>query len=87
MEAQPLDVSLDGFHVFRVFLLRVGVVHSQVADAAELLCYAEVHGNCLGVSYVKVAVWFGRKAGLQSAAVLAFCQICLNSLLYEVEAF
>jgi hypothetical protein len=37
VEAQPFDVALDGVDVFLVFLGRVGVVETQVRDAAELL--------------------------------------------------
>ena len=35
-EAQPLDVFLDGFHIFHIFLGGVRVVHTQIADAAKL---------------------------------------------------
>ena len=87
LEAQPLDVFLDSLHVFRVLLLWVGVIHSQVADATELLGDAEVHGDGLGVTDVEVAVGFGREAGLQSAAVFPLGEVAFHPLLDEVETF
>jgi hypothetical protein len=53
-------IALD---VPSLFLLRVGVVEAQVADAAVLLGEPEVEGDALGVANVQVAVRLGREAG------------------------
>ena len=87
LEAQPLDVVLDGFHILRVLLLRVRVVEAEVAHAAELLSHAEVHADGLGMANVEVAVRFGREARLEAASVLAFFKVRNDDLFYKVERF
>ena len=82
---EPLDVALDGTNIFHVLLLGVGVIHAQVAHTAEFLCHTEVQGNGLGMTYMKITVWLGWEAGLQSSAVLTLCQVLYNLLLNEVE--
>ena len=84
-EAQPLYVVLDGFDIFRVFFLRIGVVHTQVADASKLLCHAKVHGYGFRMSYVQVAVRLWRETCLQASSVLAFFKVFLYYLFYEVK--
>ena len=61
---EPVHVLGDGVHIFDVFLGRVGVVHAQIADAAELAGDAEVQADALGVADVQVAVRLRRKAGV-----------------------
>ena len=61
---EPVHVFDDGVHVLDVFLGRVGVVHAQIADAAELAGDAEVQADAFGVADVQVAVRLGRKAGV-----------------------
>ena len=50
VEAQPVDIGLDGVDVFGVFLRRVGVVHAQVAQAAEFFrpCRNRSSAPCSG---------------------------------------
>ena len=62
VEAQPVNVLLDRVDVLGVLLRRVGVVHAQVAQAAELLRRAEVDGQRLAVADVQIAVRLGREA-------------------------
>ena len=64
VEAQPVDVLLDGVHVLRVLLGGVGVVHAQVADAAEFLGGAEVDGQGLAVADVEIAVGLRGEPGV-----------------------
>ena len=64
VEAQPVDVLFDGVHKLGILLGRVGVVHAQVADAAELLGRAEVDDQRLAVADVEIAVGLGRKTGM-----------------------
>ncbi|MNH08227.1 hypothetical protein D3C79_676360 [compost metagenome] len=84
VEAQPLDVALDRVDVFLVFLGRVGVVESQVTDAAEFLGQAEVHADRLGVADVQVTVGLRRETG-DDAAVLARVQVGLDDRPQEVR--
>ena len=62
--AQPVDVLLDGLHIFHVLLGGVGVVHAEIAQSVILLGGAEIHENGLGVADVEVAVGLGRKPGV-----------------------
>ena len=64
VEAQPVDILLDGVHVLGVLLGRVGVIHAQVADAAKLLGRAEVDDKRLAVADVEIAVGLGRETGV-----------------------
>jgi hypothetical protein len=62
VEAQPVHHLDDGVDVLLLFLLGVGVVEAQVADAAVVARQAEVQADALGVADVQVAVRLGRKA-------------------------
>ena len=64
VEAQPMDVLLDGIDVLRVLLGRVGVVHAKVADAAKLLGRAEVDDKRLAVADVEIAVGLRGEPGV-----------------------
>ena len=86
-EAEPLDVLLDGADILHVFLLGIGVVHAQVAGAAELAGGAEIHGDGFGVTDMQIAVGLGREACLQSAAVESVGQILFYPLFYEIKTF
>ncbi len=83
-EAQPFDVAFDGVDVFLIFLGRVGVVKTQVRDAAELLGQAEVDADRLGVADVQVAVGLRREAS-HDLGVLARVQVCLDDRPQEVD--
>ena len=82
---EPLHVLGDGIHVLDVLLGRVGVVHAQVADAAELAGDAEVEADGLGVADVQVAVRLGRKAR-DHLADATRGQVLLDDLAEEVLA-
>ena len=60
--AQPMHHLDDRVDVLLLFFLRVGVIESQVADAAEIARQAEVQADALGMADVQVAVGLGRKA-------------------------
>ena len=64
VEAQPMDVLLDGVDVLRVLLGRVGVVHAKVADAAEFFRGAEVDGQGLAVADMEIAVGLRGEPGV-----------------------
>ena len=83
-ETQPLHVAFDGVDVFLVFLGRVGVVETQVRDAAEFLGQAEVHTDRLGVTDVQVAVGLRRETG-DDLRVLARIQVRLDDRAQEID--
>ena len=68
---KPLDVFFDGIHIFHVLFCRVGVVETQVANAAVVLGDAEIQADGLGVTNVEVAVRLRRETRLDSLGVLA----------------
>ena len=59
-----MDVLFDGIHELGVLLGGVGVVHTQIADAAEFLGGTEVDDQGLAVADVQIAVGLGRKTGV-----------------------
>ena len=87
METEPLDVLLDSFDVFRVLLLRICVVKTQIADTAILLRDTEVHADGFGMTDVEVAVWFWRETCLQTSVVFAGFQVGLYYLFDKVQTF
>jgi len=69
VEAQPVDILLDGVHIFGVLLGRIGVVHAEVAQAAEFFSRAEIDGQRLAVADVQIAVRLRRKTGVDLLAL------------------
>ena len=59
-----MHVFHDGIDVLRFLFRRVGVVHSNVADAIELVRDPEIQANRLGMTDMKIAVGFRRKTSL-----------------------
>ena len=77
---KPVHVLGDGIHILDVFLGRVGVVHAEVADAAELAGDAEIEADGLGVADMEVAVRFGRKARVYSLLKFFRLLILVNDI-------
>ena len=86
IEAEPVDVALNGLDIFCILFLRIGVVKTQVAGTAELLCGAEVHDESLRMAYVEVTVGFRREAGVETSAVFAGLEVGLYLLFHEIES-
>ena len=87
VEAEPADVVDDRLLVFGVLLRRIGVVEAQVADAAVLLCDAEIQTDRLGVPDVEVAVRLRRETGDDLSPEQIGFLIFLDHLADEVERF
>ena len=89
IKAQPADILLDGIYVFRVFFGGVGVVHTQIAHAAEFFRGAEVDDQCLAVTDVQVTVGFRGKPGMDGLACVAAAlgNILFNKGMDEIFAF
>ena len=85
LESEPLDVFLDGFHVFHIFFGGVGIVKAEVAYTAIAGCDSEIQADGLGVSDVEVSVWLGRESCLYAVSILTFAEVFLYSLFNEVQ--
>jgi len=76
VEPQPSDVVLNGLYIFRIFGGRIGIVKSQVADAAwGVVCQAEVQADRFRVADMEIAVRLRWKARHDSAAMFASGEI------------
>ena len=64
-----MDVLLDGVYILGVLLGGVGIVHPQVAQAAELQGGAEVDAQGLAVADVQVAVGLRWEPGVDRHAL------------------
>ena len=87
VKPQPMDILLYSVHVLHVFLGRIGVVHSQIADSAKLFRRAKVDADSLGVADVQIAVRLRRKTGvnLLSLKLSSRLQILHNIVLYKIR--
>ena len=85
LEPQPGHVLLDRLDVLDVFLGGVGVVHPEVAPAAELAGDAEVQANRLGVADVQVPVGLRGEPRVDTAAMPAGLTVGNDDLANEVE--
>ena len=88
VEAQPVDVLLDGLHVLHVLLGGVGVVHAEIAQSAVLLGGAEVDGQGLAVADVEIAVGLGGEPGVDSHALVlpALSDVLVDEVVDKVLA-
>ena len=87
LESEPFDVVFDSFHVFRVLLLRIRVIETEVTYTSEFLGNTEVHANGFGMSDVEIAVGLGRESGLETSSVLSLLEVVVDNLLDEIQAF
>ena len=85
VEAEPLDVLLDGIDILGILLDGVGVVEAQVAFAAVFFRQTEIDADTFGVSYMEVAVRLGREARLNAGFALG--NRLLDYLFEEIERF
>ena len=88
VEAQPVDILLDGVHIFGVLLGGVGVVHAQVAQAVILLGSAEVDAQGLAVTDVQIAVGLRRETGVDghSLELTTLCDVLVDKVQNKVFA-
>ena len=60
---------------------------SQVADASVTFSHSEIHGDCLGVTDMKISVWLWRETSLDTTSILPFGKILHDHLLYKTQTF
>ena len=89
VKAQPVDIGLDGVNIFGVFLRRVGVVHAQVAQAAEFFRCAEIDGQRLTVADVQIPVRLRRETGVYALSLKppAGGKVLFDERVDEISAF
>ena len=88
IEAQPVDVLLDGAHKLLILLGGVGVVHTEVAQTAKLLSGTEVDAQGLAVADVQVTVGLRGKTGVDGHALVlaAGSQVLGDEIVNKVAA-
>ena len=85
-ETEPLNIFFNSIHILGVFLGRVCVIHTQIAQAAELFRRTEIHADSLRVTDVQIAVWFRWKTGVYTLTgkLTVFrnilCHKCMNKI-------
>ena len=76
VEPQPSDVVLNGADIFWVFGGWIGIVESQMADAAwNVVRQAEVQADRFRMADMEIAVRLRRKPRDHSAAVFPGCMV------------
>src|SRR4029453_6213318 len=84
VEAEPVDVRLDGVDVLLLLLQRVRAAEARGAAAAELGRDAEVEGDRLGMADVEIPVGLGRETRDDTRAA-ARLQVRGHDLADEVD--
>ena len=64
IEAKPFYVLLNGFYILHILFCGVGIIKTQVAFAAVQICQAKVQADGFCMTDMQVAIWFGRKSGV-----------------------
>ena len=85
VEAQPLNVALDGLDILGILLGGVGIIKAKVAQSPVLFGGQEVHDQRLAVADVHIAVGLGRKARMH-LLVPAFLQVLFDGVPDKVAA-
>ena len=60
---QPLHRVADAIYVFLTLFFRIGVIKTQMTNAAIIACQAKVQENTLGMTDVQITIRLGRKTG------------------------
>ena len=82
VKAKPLDVLLDSVNILNVLFCWVGIVHTEVADSAELFSRAKVNADSLCVADMQIAVRLGRKASMNLFTLKS--AVFGNILIYKI---
>ena len=76
-----MNILLDSFNIFGVFLCGIGIIHAEVADTAKTFCHAKVNAKCLAVADVQITIRFRRETGMNGHSFIlsAFGDVFLES--------
>ncbi len=89
VEAQPVNIFLNGLHIFCVFLRGIGIVHAQIAHAAILFRCAKINDEGFAVPDVQIAVGFRRETGVHrhTGELTAFGNVLVNKSVDKILVF
>ena len=82
---QPVEVLVDGLHIFVVFLGGIGVVVAKVKESAVLFRGLVVDHDGLCRADVKIAVGLGGEAGVNFEVGIV-SQILVDDVVYKITA-
>ena len=85
VEAQPVDIPLDGFDILGILFGRVGIVETQVALAAVFLSGQEVHNQGFAVADMHISVRLRRETGMD-LGIAFILQILIDRIPDKVTA-
>ena len=63
VKTKPTNTFLDGFNIFKFFLGWIGIVKTEVATTAKMLCQPKVKTDGFGMTDMEIPVRFRRKTG------------------------
>ena len=86
VEAQPLYIFHDRFHIFGIFLQRIRIVKSQIAQTVIFLCRRKIETDGFRVPDVKITVRFRRKTRLYRSVIEIILQIFFDNTVDKVDA-
>ena len=78
LETKPLDVLKNIFYIFIIFLARVGVIKTKIANTIIFLCNTKIHADSFGMADMQITIRLWRKTSLNSSSVFAFFEVFLN---------
>ena len=78
LETEPLDVLKNILYIFIVFLARVSVIKTKIANTIIFLCNTKVHADSFGMADMQITIRLWRKTSLDSSSVFAFFEVFLN---------
>ena len=86
VKAEPVDILLDIDNVLGILLRGVRVIHTEIADAAELLGHSEIDAQRLAVTDMQISVRLRRKSRVHGLAreLSAFGNILLDEVVDEI---
>ena len=85
LKSEPFYVVKNILYIFRVFLGRVCIIKTEIADATIFLSDAKIHADGLSVTDMQIAIRLRRKTCLNASSVLSLGEIFLYQLLYETQ--
>jgi hypothetical protein len=75
VESQPVDIFLDGFYIFHLFLGRIGIVKAKIAESVKFPGQTKIKEDGFGMADMQITVWFGREAGMHPTLVFLIPQV------------
>ena len=85
IESQPAHVRFDGFHIFEIFLARIGIVETQVTEPAKFGGETEVETNGFRVADMKIAIGLRRESRVHPTLIFALFQIFRDDIADEMR--